>query len=539
MSQDQQQDVWKWATYTLWLAMTLILLLTMNDYGMSWDEITRWNSGDLKLDYFERVAEHGMSEWGNDLRGDLYPGLFDLPLAIYAKYTGGDRLLAGHLYIIFFSLLAAIAAAMVARELGGWRLAFWAVLLLMMLPRFYGHCVFNPKDIPFAATYTWGLWGVLYTARTITEKRYSRWVVAGLLAGVAMSTRLPGMIILAYLLGITVYRFASQSMPNDQHSWRLPPPREWIDGIGGLLIASLCAYGVLLCFFPASHHNPFADSARVVGALHTFSDSIPVLFRGEVYDAGSTPWYYAPWMLLMVTPLWQLALLVTGIALAFAQLISMWRRRLWWASEVVPFGVVLVGFGFPLLYLIASQPAIHNGVRHVLFIIPTGAVLMAYGLARLFKLASSKGRLAPLIVTAVVVFCILSNIASLIRLHPYQYVYFNALSGGPSMALGQYETEYWFTSMPEGFRQLQAWREEQGLSGDEVAVMVTGPLEIAEYQLPAGWKVVQTPDSAHYFLGNTQFAGHLIVDGEEIITIERMGLPIMVIKQLQGEVAEH
>ena len=36
-------------------------------------------------------------------------------------------------------------------------MAFYATLLMAVLPHFYGHAMINPKDIPFMATYTLGL----------------------------------------------------------------------------------------------------------------------------------------------------------------------------------------------------------------------------------------------------------------------------------------------------------------------------------------------------------------------------------------------
>ncbi|WP_309398972.1 ArnT family glycosyltransferase [Cerasicoccus maritimus] len=512
--------------------MAAALLLTMGDYGMSWDEMTRWDSGDLKLQYFERLVGEGGSVWGSAGANDVYPGLFDLPLAAYAKYVGGDRVLAGHLYTIFFAVLAVCGAGLIGREVGGWRLAFWSSLFLALLPRFYGHAVFNPKDIPFAATYTWALWGVIQVARGMPDGKFRRWVGAGLLAGLAMSTRLPGMIVLAYLFGLLAYRFVSQSIPTDGRRWRPPPRSELLDGIGGYVVASVCALVLLLFVFPGSHVNPFASSAKVVSKLHDFSQSIPVLFRGQVYDAGTTPWYYLPWMLLMVTPVWQLLLLLVGVGFALRSIVAQYLRKVWWPADVLPLGVTCLGFAFPLLYILVTQPAIHNGVRHAMFVLPAGAVLMGYGLTQFMDWIGKTRRLGLIAGYVLVSGLVATNVFTLIQLHPYQYVYFNRLVGGPSAALGWYETEYWFTSMADGFRELEAWRREQGLPDEPVKVMVTGPLEIAEYQLPDGWVLTQSARDANYFLGNTQFAGHLLVEGEEIVVIGRMGLPILVVKKL-------
>lgn len=527
------KSVWAWLTLALWLALATVLVVTRSDYGMSWDEMSRWTSGDNKLRYFEQVLGGDLSVWGTGSGGSLYPGLFDLPLAAYAKYIGGDRVNAGHLYCIFFGVAAVAGAGMLGRELGGWRLAFWASLLLAVVPRFYGHAVFNPKDIPFAATYTWGLWGVLCVAKGFPAGGWGRWIAAGFLAGLAMASRLPGMIILAYLGGLVVYYFASQSILRRSQATLPLASRDWIDGLGGFALAGLLAYGVLMLFFPSSHHNPFADSTRVVSELHEFSTTIPVLFRGAVYDAGTTPWYYTLWMLGITTPTWQLLLLCGGVAVAAWRIAATFRRCKWWDLETIRVGAILLGFGFPLIYLLIAQPAIHNGVRHFLFVFPPAAVLMALALTALTDRLQQQKGVRPAIVFGSFSLGVVFNISALAQLHPYQYVFLNNLAGGPAAALGRYETEYWYTSMGEGMLRLDQWLADQPQPTTPVRVLMTGPREIAEYQLPDGWTLVRPGEPADFFLGNTQFSGDLLVEGPEIIVIERMGLPILVIKDLR------
>ena len=45
---------------------------------------------------------------------------------------------------------------------------------------------------------------------------------------------------------------------------------------------------------------------------------------------------------------------------------------------------------------------------------------------------------------------------SLVRLHPFQYTYFNCLAGGVAGAAGKYETDYWLTSYKEAIEWIEA-----------------------------------------------------------------------------------
>jgi hypothetical protein len=65
---------------------------------------------------------------------------------------------------------------------------------------------------------------------------------------------------------------------------------------------------------------------------------------------------------------------------------------------------------------------------------------MSGGFPRALKLAVSGVVLAIGLLTA----------ADMIRLHPYEYIFFNRSFGGVRAALGRYETDYWGVSHKEG-----------------------------------------------------------------------------------------
>lgn len=520
---------WRSATRALWVVVFALFVLTSGDYGMSWDEITRWDSGDLKLEYYKTLFQEGLSHWGVHGSADKYPGLYDLTLAFYADVSNGDRLFAGHLLSAVFGFVSVLAVSLLAREFGGWRCAFLAALFLITIPRFYGHVSINPKDIPFAATYLLGVIGVVRLARRLPDARFADWCLAGVGAGLAMATRLPGLIILCYLLLTCVWCLVGSRL-----AW-LDAPVSLKRVIAGFTAAALIAYFVLALFFPASHLNPLSDSVRVVTALHDFSSSIPLLYRGEVIDAGVAPRTYLPWMLLITTPLAHCAFGLLGLILVSNSSIKAVVNERCVTTKVFVNCLIVLACLFPLVYILIQQPAIHNGVRHVLFIMPLCAVLMAYGLSfSLDQLRTTRWRGVS---TVCVVAYFLFAIVALVRLHPYQYLYFNQLIGGPAGALGQYETEYWFTSTGHAVEELREWRTEAGFSETSdgpVRIAATGPVEVTQYYLPENWELVADPAAADYFIGNTQFAGHLLGAGRTIITIERMGLPILYVKEVQS-----
>ena len=78
----------------------------MNDYGLSWNEPTRWRSGYVKLDYYERLFDSDdVFETMRTAPNDLYPGLYDISLGLARHYSGDDPILLSRIWNAFFGEL--------------------------------------------------------------------------------------------------------------------------------------------------------------------------------------------------------------------------------------------------------------------------------------------------------------------------------------------------------------------------------------------------------------------------------------------------
>ena len=58
---------------------------------------------------------------------------------------------------------------------------------------------------------------------------------------------------------------------------------------------------------------------------------------------------------------------------------------------------------------------------------------------------------------AVITAGFLWNAVTLVRLHPYEYLFYNPLVGGLQGASRRYDLDYWFASLPEALGQLEAY----------------------------------------------------------------------------------
>lgn len=513
------------ASYVLFVAVAFVAVMTFADYGMSWDEYFRWKGGQEKLVYYQALFA------GEDAtqylpKADLYPGLFDLTLAVMANFTGLGLLQAGHLLSLFCGFLAMAGAWAIGRLLGGERLAFWCTLFLLLMPRFYGHMFFNPKDIPFAAAMTWSLYFLLKWGTQLPKPKISASVILGVAVGLTLAVRIGGMVVFGYIFGYAVCAIIRQLV----HEKGLKPGF-WRQAfrllIHGFAIAVI-AFLVLIPWWPAIHANLLFAPFEALGKVSQYPWEGHVLFAGNYYSAPDLPWYYPLVWLYMALPDLVLVVLVAGFALLLARLRTAAMHA--FTQKGFPWLVVTTCTVFPVLYVIVRDSTLYDGIRHLLFILPPLACLAGFAWVRLLDLLASRSPRLPLAACGVLGLLIIFQLVTLVRLHPYQYVYFNQLNGGLPAARDRFETEYWGTSLREAHLWLDAYAPERD---EPYYVKANLPAWLATMHLPERFKLTADRDKADFYLSLTRLQLDTVVDGEVVHVVERYGVPFAVIKDLR------
>ena len=176
-----------------------------------------------------------------------------------------------------------------------------------------------------------------------------------------------------------------------------------------------------------AHYYTLSNNRR--GAL----PDIQIIYFGQIYEY-SLPWHNA-WVLLGITvPVTILVAAAIGIVWALGQI-----RR-----DRLPLYFLVHFLTFPVLRMLPT-PA-HDGVR---LFLPTFFFLAAFAgwgtvaLARDISLRSRIPRRIALALLAALV--IVPAAADVVRIHPFELSYYNALIGGPRGAWHRgFELTYWF-----------------------------------------------------------------------------------------------
>jgi hypothetical protein len=527
------------ATVALIAALVAIALCTFKDYAISNDEGIQHRYGELIIAYYTSgFADQGVFNFQNLY---LYGGLFDIVTVLLSHLFPIDPYDLRHILCALIGIGGIGAAAATARLIAGPRAALIAAVGLSVSGAWYGTMFNHTKDIPFAAAMIGATLFLIRIARRLPSPRAGDIAAFGLLAGAALGTRVLGLLLVVYVgFAIVLYLprlYSPKLWPDRRARWRFA-----IESSVRLLPALLLAYVIMILAWPwaaLAPLNPF----RGLLAFSEYQYPIRTLLAGQVYEMANTPRLYVPIYILIRVPL----LVLFGAALAMV-LALLPRLKAGAKLQRRDIALVLLTVFFPLACQVICHGPAFTGLRHFLFVIPALAVLAGIGLDAAVTALATRGRLAASGGLAVVTACFLWNAVTLVRLHPYESLFYNAAVGGLEGASRRYDLDYWFNSMPEALHQLEAYlrRTEPGnavMPARIYSVAVCGERLSFDktVTLPQlRWDFKQEWNQSEFFIAPTQMNCDGDVDGKVIGTVERLGVTIAYVKDrraLTGSVA--
>jgi hypothetical protein len=287
----------------------------------------------------------------------------------------------------------------------------------------------------------------------------------------------------------------------------------------------------MLACWPWAQLDPVRHPLRALGAFSEFHGN-PVLFEGTEVAPGELPRTYVPKLFALTLPEFYVPAFLLGVAgLVRARSAAGARRR-----RALRVGWIASLAGLPLAWAILDRTPLYNGVRHLLFVVPMLAVLAGVSVVKAVRSRLPVPVLAPAM-------AVLGGFAALVgsdmvRLHPYQYVYFNRLfAGGLAGAVGRYETDYWSTSYKEGVEWVCGYYSRSELR-EPIRVGGNTLVPFASYFgrgrcLAPFFRAVSPERDPHVLL--VAPTEHANVDREARLlhVVERVGAPLLYVYELR------
>jgi hypothetical protein len=228
--------------------------------------------------------------------------------------------------------------------------------------------------------------------------------------------------------------------------------------------------------------SPLNPLRAVAYFSHFFEKPWKEMFDGALLSVPDMPRSYVPQLFVLEMPEILLALGLGGIAGA---LVAVTRR-----DVPIERRAVLVFLAaaviIPIAITVALKPAMYNGIRHFVFVTPPLAALGGVAGAWLLDRAAQRGQAFAAVTAAVIAASFILPVKEMVRLHPYQYTYFNWLAGGIQGNDERYMLDYWGLAFKQAGQELRAKLTD----GVEVPtahhrwrIAVCGPQRPAEVEL--------------------------------------------------------
>ena len=510
------------ATIVLLAGLVVIALCTFRDYAISNDEGVQHRYGELIIAYYASgFRDLSVFSFQNLY---LYGGLFDIIVVALSHFLPIDPYDLRHILCAMIGIGGIGAAAATARLIAGPRAGLIAAIALSVCGAWYGTMFNHTKDIPFATTMIGASYFLLRIARALPSPRGRDIAAFGLLAGAALGIRVLGLLLLVYIAAAIVLYLPR----TDRDSrWRFS-----ILSAVRLAPALLLAYLIMILAWPWAALAPL-NPIRGLLAFSEYQYAIRTVLAGQIYEMANVPRLYVPIYILVRVPL--LTLFGAGLAMIFALL-----PRLSGTARPVRRDIALVSLTviFPLLCQVVCHGPAFTGMRHFLFVIPALAALAGIGLDAALTALATRGRAVASGALAVVTACLVWNAVTLVRLHPYEYLFYNKVVGGLEGASRRYDLDYWFGSMPEALGQLEAYLRnttpvDAGRPSPVYSVAVCG--ERLEFEksvtLPQlRWDFKPEWSQSEFFIAPTHMNCDSDLDGKVIGTVERLGVVIAYVK---------
>jgi hypothetical protein len=507
-------------------AVAIVAAFTFRDYGLGWDDYVHAEYGGLLLNlYSSGFTDQRALSFVNLY---AYGGGFDLLSALAAKVLPFDlfetrRLMGAVIGIIGLSLTWRLG-----RRVGGPLAGLIAVALLATCPLYYGNMYMNAKDSPFAVAMVFLTLSLVRAFEEYPRPSPITCAMVGGAAGLAIGTRVLGGLAAINALAALTLIFMIEAR---RDGWREAGARAG-RFILGFLPALVLGYAVMAMVWPWSVTEPLNPLRAAAYFSHFFEKPWNEVFDGLVLPVPEMPRRYVPTLFLLKEP--EIFLLL-GIGGAAGALVAAFRHDIAPPRRAI---LILLAFAamFPIALTVLTKPAMYNGIRHFVFLAPAMAVLGGLAGTWVAERLWRTWRPATAFAAAVLLGGLFLPIKEMVKLHPYQYTHFNAISGGIRAADDRYMLDYWGLAFKEAAQELRARLTESMETPTDKRrwrVAICGPQRPAQVALGPEFRITWDPRGADFALSLGEFYCSQLTE-PVLVEVQREGIVYARVYDIRG-----
>ena len=477
-----------------------------NDYGISIDEESTRHHGLVSLNYIIKILNNyfylnlnvleNITELKNyELRE--YGVIFELFAAICEKIfflkEYDDIFYFRHLLNHFIFLIGiCFFYKILFKAYNNVYLAIIGSGILYSTPRIFAQSFYNSKDIIFLSVF---IVCTYFAYNFFRKKNFNNIFLIGFFIALLTCVRSIGF----YFYLIIIFFLFLEFLDNKIKLNNFVKITFYLTFIYFLSVYSL---------WPFLWENPINNFIYAIKSFSSYGWGGKVLYLGDFHSAKHLPWHYIPvWVFATISI--PLSILIF-LALIFTTYrfskrltninFNMWNNQLEFFSLFV-FTLIVA----PIILIITNSSTLYNGWRHVYFIFPP-LVILAISFICYTKIIFNKKKFLLKTLNIFLFIILLNNITNIIRLHPYQYMYFNFLF--EKDANKNFEIDYWGLSNRDALIKLPINKYEK----INVGVLGLANLEMSRKLLPDDLKkkiniVGENFNSVDFIVSTSNFVG--------------------------------
>ena len=456
--------------------VALIASFTFREYGLGWDDYTHAEYADLLL----RMYGSGFKDTGALSFANLYMygGGFDMAAALLHKVIPLELFETRRLLGAIVGVIGLAVTWRLGRRVGGPLAGLASLLLLALCPIYYGHMFMNPKDAPFAVAMVILMMGLVRLAEDYPSPSPRTILIVGLGSGLSIGSRILGGLALVYAL----IGFVPLVIEEIRTQGARQAAARFVRVVFVLIPGLVLGYLVMGLIWPWSIMGPGNPFLALTYFSRFFERPWKEMFDGALVSVPDMPWSYLPTLFALQMPE---VLLVLSIGAVIGTLVLLPRRGVPARRKTILLMLTLAAT-LPIAIAMVKRPALYNGIRHFVFVIPPMTILGGVAFAWVMGRLKENRRSWQPAFLSVFLFGLLLSLGEMIRLHPYQYTYFNYIAGTVRDADNRFMLDYWglaFKQASDELREQLAEKHETPPRGRKWRMAVCGPQRPAQVAL--------------------------------------------------------
>ena len=309
--------------------------------------------------------------------------------------------------------------------------AFLGTVILYTSPRIFAQSFYNDKDLVFLSFF---IFLIFFSVKFIKKPIYYNAFLLGLFSAMACSIRIIGIYVIFL---VAFFLIIQMLMENKFYSKK----------INTLLALLFFNFTFLFLMWPFLWEAPIDNFIYVIKTFAKYPWDANVFYLGNFYQSEFLPWHYFFVFFLATNPLLLSIIIILGISQVayrfIKRLINIEENNsykdIWRGKNEKIFLFILVTVITPIFLILLLNSRIFNGWRHLYFLFPCLILLGIYFVDRTtLKYFKKRKTILTIFILGIIS---INNCYNLIKLHPYQYAYFNLIFERNANQL--FEIDYW------------------------------------------------------------------------------------------------